>query len=338
MKQPQLSVIIPVYKTLEDRLLRALNSASSLTIPHETVVVFDGEPGTSLLGMMDSYAAGDATVRWITIAHAGVAGARNAGIREATGIWMTFLDADDEIKPVGMEELVAYGNKHGCQLVQGRYIKQMTDTTEQCSLMSSSGLFRADEVRSFLRTVFLVDYGTSTAWSKIFLRSFLIEHHVFFDETLPIEDTPFMFDAVVGMDCVGFVPANCYVYYRNGDSLVTSFRKDYAQRIAAYLLEFKKRVDTLNDQGVSSAFEQYVVFYLLLVMMHYVFNPANGWDIHKQHAEFDHLVRTDLYRYALDHADCRQFSRSKRITAFVVRHHMFRLTRLICAFRNRQLH
>lgn len=149
MKQPQLSVIIPVYKTLEDRLLRALNSASSLTIPHETVVVFDGEPGTSLLEMMDSYAAGDATVRWVTIAHAGLAGARNAGIREATGIWMTFLDADDEIKPVGMEELVAYGNKHGCQLVQGSYIKQMTDTTEQCSLMSSSGLFRADEVRSF---------------------------------------------------------------------------------------------------------------------------------------------------------------------------------------------
>ena len=40
-----------------------------------------------------------------------------------------------------------------------------------------------------------MDYGTSTAWSKIFLRSFLIEHGVFFDETLPIEDTPFMFDA-----------------------------------------------------------------------------------------------------------------------------------------------
>ena len=339
MEQVDLSVVIPVYKTPMERLLRALKSTAGLTVPHETVVVFDGEPSVDLIKMVDGYANGsDSTVRHIVITHAGLSGARNAGIRASAGTWITFLDADDEIIPSGMHSLVAYGNEHGCQLVQGGYTKQMSNSYERCMLAHESQLFRSPGVPGFLRTIFLVDYGTSTAWSKIFLRSFLIEHGVFFDETLPIEDTPFMFDAVVHMSCIGFMPVNCYRYYRNDDSLVTSFRKDYARRITTYLLEFKKRIDVLNAWAVTAAFEQYIVFYLLLIMLHYVFNPANGWDAHKQHDEFDCLVQSEPYRHALVHADCRQFSPSKRFTAFAVRHHMFHLMKLICAFRNQQLH
>lgn len=338
MEKLQLSVIIPVYKTPADSLLRALNSTSSLMLPHETVVVFDGDPDACLLEMVESCASYDAAVRHITIPHAGLAGARNAGVQASSGVWVTFLDADDEIIPAGVEELVAYGDRHGCQLVQGSYRKQMTETVERCGLDSRPKLFRGGSVSNFLYTVFLVDCGTSTAWSKIFLRSYLIDNHILFDTTLPIEDTPFMFDAVVGMDCVGFVPTCCYVYYRNDRSLVTSFREDYAQRIQQYLKEFKERVDSLSDARVTTSFEQYIVFYLLLVMLHYVFNPANGWNAQRQHVEFNRLVHIDLYQYALEHADCRQFSYSKRISAFVVRHHMFYVMKMICKLRNRQIH
>ena len=338
MGKLQLSIIIPVYKTPTDSLLRALNSTSSLILPHETVVVFDGDPDACLLETVESCASYDAAVRHITIPHAGLAGARNAGIQASSGVWVAFLDADDEIIPAGIEELVAYGDRHGCQLVQGSYRKQMTETVERCGLDSRPKLFRGGDVREFLCTVFQVDYGTSTAWSKIFIRSFLVDDHILFDTTLPIEDTPFMFDAVVGMDCVGFVPVCSYVYYRNDGSLVTSFRKDYAERIEKYLIEFGKRVETLSDARVAVAFEQYAVFYLLLVMLHYVFNPANGWSVRMQHAAFDRLVRADCYRCALEHADCRQLSYSKRIAAFAVRHHMFRAMKMICGFRNHQIH
>lgn len=95
---PQISVIIPTH----DR--RALVEAAILSVLDqgladiEIIVVDDG----STDGTSDYLRARGLPITLITQANAGVAAARNAGLRAARGAYVTFLDSDDLSAPGGL--------------------------------------------------------------------------------------------------------------------------------------------------------------------------------------------------------------------------------------------
>jgi glycosyltransferase involved in cell wall biosynthesis len=85
------SVIIPAYNSAAT-LARAIDSVRVQTYPaHEIIVIDDGSTDTTA-AVARGY--GEA-VYLLQQANAGVAAARNAGARAATGDWLAFLDADD---------------------------------------------------------------------------------------------------------------------------------------------------------------------------------------------------------------------------------------------------
>ncbi len=96
---PKVSVVIPAYNA--ERFLGAtLASLRGQTFrDFETVVVDDGSAdGTGRI-------AGEfLEVRLLRQANAGVAAARNAGVRETRSEWVAFLDADDLWMPGKLEE------------------------------------------------------------------------------------------------------------------------------------------------------------------------------------------------------------------------------------------
>ena len=86
------SVIIPTYNR-KNLLKRALHSASSQTfVPHEIIVVDDGSSDGTKDWVLERFPY----VRYIYQDNSGVSSARNAGIKEAKGSWIAFLDSDDE--------------------------------------------------------------------------------------------------------------------------------------------------------------------------------------------------------------------------------------------------
>lgn len=98
MPTPLVTIIIPTYKDDPQHLAQAVGSAQAQTYPNiELVVVDDGStPPVSLPGI---------TV--IRQDNAGVATARNTGIRATRGEIIVCLDADDRISPTYAEEVVA---------------------------------------------------------------------------------------------------------------------------------------------------------------------------------------------------------------------------------------
>ena len=101
---PSLSVVMPCYNeraTIDEITTRVLAS------PHtrELLIVDDGSTdGTrSLLAAYD-----DPRIRIITQENRGLAGARNAGLREAVGDYVALLDSDDLWAPTKLEEHVRH--------------------------------------------------------------------------------------------------------------------------------------------------------------------------------------------------------------------------------------
>lgn len=104
----ELSVIVPVYKS-EQFLHRCIDSilAQSFT-DFELLLVDDGSPD-NCGAICDDYAARDNRVHVFHKVNGGVCSARNLGIEQAQGVWITFVDSDDWIDYNHFECLIAGG-------------------------------------------------------------------------------------------------------------------------------------------------------------------------------------------------------------------------------------
>lgn len=100
IKNPKVSVIIPNYN-YNSYVGQAIESVLAQTYPaHEIIVVDDGSWDDSRM-TISKY-----PVTLIAQSNQGVAAARNNGARQATGDYLIFLDADDEIEPRFIERCI----------------------------------------------------------------------------------------------------------------------------------------------------------------------------------------------------------------------------------------
>jgi glycosyltransferase involved in cell wall biosynthesis len=100
-----ISVVIPA-RNAEKTLARALDSVLvQRRAPCETIIVDDASSDTTA-AIAARFA--DRGVRIVALdRQRGAAGARNVGIEAARGVWIAFLDADDEWLPYKLEKQVA---------------------------------------------------------------------------------------------------------------------------------------------------------------------------------------------------------------------------------------
>lgn len=104
MVEDLISVIVPVYK-VEAYLDDCVKSIVRQTYRNlEIILVDDGSPDNSG-AMCDAWARRDERIRVIHKENAGPGAARNTGIEAARGIYLTFVDSDDMIRPAFMETL-----------------------------------------------------------------------------------------------------------------------------------------------------------------------------------------------------------------------------------------
>ena len=94
MENILVSVIVPVYKA-EKCLRKCVDSIINQSQRNiEILLINDGSPDNSG-AIIDEYAKNDDRVKVIHKKNGGVASARNAGLKVATGRYITFVDADD---------------------------------------------------------------------------------------------------------------------------------------------------------------------------------------------------------------------------------------------------
>lgn len=94
MNNSTVSIIVPVYK-VEKYLPKCIDSILAQTFSDfELLLVDDGSPDNSGK-ICDEYAKRDSRIRVFHKPNGGVSSARNLGLDEARGEWVTFVDADD---------------------------------------------------------------------------------------------------------------------------------------------------------------------------------------------------------------------------------------------------
>ncbi|WP_418666268.1 glycosyltransferase family 2 protein [Allofournierella sp.] len=119
---PQISVIVPIYKT-EEWLEQCVDSVLKQSFENfELLLVDDGSPD-NCGKLCDSYAQKDSRINVIHQKNVGLSAARNAGTERALGEYVTYIDSDDYIEPYYLELLYLTICKTGADIAVARFDK-----------------------------------------------------------------------------------------------------------------------------------------------------------------------------------------------------------------------
>ena len=102
-----ISIIVPVYNA-EKYLDRCIQSILAQTYTDfELLLINDGSTDSSG-ATCDKYAEQDSRVRVFHKENGGVSSARNMGLDNAVGEWITFIDSDDWVSPYYLSNLISH--------------------------------------------------------------------------------------------------------------------------------------------------------------------------------------------------------------------------------------
>lgn len=118
--EPVVSIIIPIYK-VEKYLDECVASVTAQTYTHlEIILVDDGSPDRCP-AICDAWAQRDLRVRVIHKPNGGLSDARNAGIAQATGDYIYFLDSDDTVAPTLVADCLDAMHTYDADLVMFQF-------------------------------------------------------------------------------------------------------------------------------------------------------------------------------------------------------------------------
>ena len=127
--QPLVTVIVPVYNTA--RYLDAcLGSLRELRYPNAEILLVDDGSTDGSGEICRRYAAMDSRFRVIHEENSGVSAARNAGLAQAKGAYIQFVDSDDTVAPDMTGNLVE-AMETGCEMAACGYVECRQDAREQ---------------------------------------------------------------------------------------------------------------------------------------------------------------------------------------------------------------
>ena len=104
MDRPLISVLLAVYN-VEKYIHQCIDSILCQTYENLEIIIVDDGSTDKSGEICDAYKAADSRVRVIHQENQGLSGARNTGIENASGAFISFLDADDYIDPDFIEYL-----------------------------------------------------------------------------------------------------------------------------------------------------------------------------------------------------------------------------------------
>ncbi|MFB7502636.1 bifunctional glycosyltransferase/CDP-glycerol:glycerophosphate glycerophosphotransferase [Streptomyces broussonetiae] len=324
---PRFSVIVPAYQ-VQAYLCECLDSVLTQSCPDLELIVVDDCSPDACGAIIDEYAARDTRVKAVHLdRNQGLGGARNAGIAEASGDYLIFLDSDDTLAPDALQGIADRIKETGEPDVlmydyarthwDGRTLRNHLPgpLTEQ-----GPAPFRLEDRPELVRVLMV-------AWNKACRREFVAEHGFAFPPGY-YEDTPWTFPVLMTAESIATLDRVCVHYRqrRQGNILSTTSVKhfdlfDQYDRVFAYVAG-RPELERWRPELFRRMIDHYATVF-----------AKRGRLPRGSHGEFLRLARAHYHRYRVPGVRMRRRSVLVRFGL----HRTFRALRLASAVRRRAL-
>lgn len=214
--QELISVIIPVYN-VEKYLIKCFESITNQTYKNiEIIVIDDGSKDRS--GMIcDEYAEKDDRIKVIHKENEGVSTARNIGIRNASGEYITFIDSDDYVANNYIEILYDYCKKSDADLS----VCGVIDVKGKKIIRESKGVNKIIDGKEALKELLDEKYFSCVIWAKMY-KTNIMKKYEFNRETKIAEDLEVLYKLLPTLNKVVINTKNKLYFFRERENSAIS--------------------------------------------------------------------------------------------------------------------
>ena len=242
----KVTIIIPIYN-VEKYVGEAIESVMNQTYKNiEIILVDDGSTDRSG-EICDEYQKKDDRIKVIHQENGGLPIARNAGLENATGKYIMFLDSDDILVQNACEAMYNKIEEKNADYVVGNYINMDEDGRDWDKPIFPFEKYQETElsIKDYKKSFFLM---SSSVCNKIFRKSFIDGLNLKFTEKIPAEDAVFTTYCFIKSKCVYYIPSLVFRYrQRYKGSISNSCTKEYFDGInKAYRMIYENFRD--NDE------------------------------------------------------------------------------------------
>lgn len=316
----KLSIIVPVYNMAADgKLEYCLNSLVNQTIDdYEIIAVDDCSTDNSFAVLKEYEARYPEKLRAI---HSDVnkhqGGAKNIGLKLASGEWIGFIDSDDWITPDMYERLIRRAEETGADLAGCDYSLTGEHSMKIGRIVhnnkpSQSGILDKEKRKSLI-----LDGGSLVV--KIFRRSMIIEHALWFPEDIFYEDNALGNSYLLLAEHFEYIEEPLYYYYQHDTSTVhTISPKRCEDRMEAgrLMLQEAQRHHYMEDYRQELEYSFTLLFYINTLFTYmagvkpvkYRFVKAMGEEMKRTFPEF----QKNPYYQARTHAEEKKLIRMQQ--------------------------
>ncbi|WP_328900152.1 bifunctional glycosyltransferase family 2 protein/CDP-glycerol:glycerophosphate glycerophosphotransferase [Streptomyces sp. NBC_00441] len=239
---PRLTLIVPAYN-VQGYIGECLDSVLGQDFTDFEVVGVDDCSPDGSGAILDTYAARDDRLRVLHLTeNVGLGRARNAGLEQATGDYILFLDSDDTLAPGSLSAIAARLEATGDpDILVYDYTRTYWDgqllRNKRTDLMTEEGpaVFSLAERPQLLDLLQIV-------WNKAYRRDFVTRHGFQFPPGY-YEDAPWTYSSLIAAERIAVLDRSCVMYRQRregGNILSTVSRKhfdvfDQYDRVFAFL-------------------------------------------------------------------------------------------------------
>lgn len=235
-----ISVVVPINNS-SMYLERCIESILSQSYKDIELILVENNSTDNSYEICEKYKNQDGRIKLLIEKETGAAKARNRGILESKGDYITFVDSDDYLRNDAYEILINKMEKTGADAIcysynfVDEYEKKLGWHEPQLSrYIKKSDTFSGLEVaKYFLESRDIEGFG----WNKIFKMSYFRKNGFLFDEKkTAYEDMAVFFNAIIRCEKVVLCTEKLYYYRQRSSSLTHTFyerkNKEYEDSIA----------------------------------------------------------------------------------------------------------
>ena len=219
------SIIVPIYNG-EKYLERCVNSIINQTYTNiELILINDGSIDNTEK-ICKKYSNNDDRVIYIKQDNYGVSYSRNNGIKNATGDYITFVDADDYININTINELNKIISYNQCDILKYSYIKESKwlKKSYKFSIQKEKKILKDEYVKEVIPYMFNT-FDLSNVWNAVF-KIELIKDKKFDEKLKYAEDFKFMIESTLNSKSLYIDSRTFYHYVYNKNSTINSIKEN----------------------------------------------------------------------------------------------------------------
>lgn len=222
---PKLSIIIPVYN-VEKYLPKCLGSILEQPFKDlEVICVNDGSTDGSL-DVLQKIKKNDDRVVIIDKKNEGSGIARNIGLSTAQGEYVYFIDSDDWLEDDVLAKIIAKADELQTDILVfgglSYYNGKGQNGAYSKNKLPKKYFGKVVSAKDIKKDIFKFP---STAWTKLYRRSFLIKNEIKFQNIRAGQDQLPFFYSMIAAERIAILPENIYCYQKNREGSVTSVKK-----------------------------------------------------------------------------------------------------------------